>query len=66
MQQLSEAFRRYQVGTKEVLRDRYQFRRTLHLANTPSVSARSCARPVLPGRSAPRHLEVLEERLIVR
>ena len=29
----------------EVLRDRYQFRRTLHLANTPSFSTRSCARP---------------------
>ena len=41
MQQLSRAFR----SLLEVLRDRYQFRRTLHAPRCPLFSARSCARP---------------------
>ena len=37
--------RRYKGVTQEVLRDRYQFRRTLHAPRCPVFSARSYARP---------------------
>ena len=51
--ELSRSFHGAFTELSRIGRDRYQFRRSLHLANTPSSSARSCARPSSRPRGAP-------------